>query len=171
VTVLRNPALLLAIALPAAAVVASFVTLGITLAHPDSQLPEQYHWEGFQLDRDFSRAERASALGVRATFRNISSSGVCEIELQTAGAPPERLELTLAHATLPRLDQHVQFHRVSTEADPHAGRATYAAQCVAMPDAHWRLELSDAAQSWSVRSSVRGSLARVQLDATTAEDD
>src|SRR5690242_13317222 len=56
----RNPVLWLAWGLPVVAVVASVITLFITIRHPDGQLPEQYHWEGFQLDRDFSRAARAA---------------------------------------------------------------------------------------------------------------
>jgi hypothetical protein len=160
---LRNPVLLLVIGLPLLAVLGSFASLAVTLRHPDGELPEQYHWEGFQLDRDFSRSEHAAALNVCATLRNIAVAGPCEIDLWTSGPPPERLALTLAHATRAALDQHVEFH--------HVGRNTYAGDCAAIPDGHWRIELSDAAGTWSVRESVRGVLQPIQLDARTAEDD
>jgi hypothetical protein len=127
-------------------------------------LPEQYHWEGFQLDRDFSRAQHATELGVRATLRNVAASGRCEIDLAISGAPPKQLSLTLAHATRAGLDQHIMFNRM-------AGRSTYEGQCAAIPEGHWRIALSDAAQSWSLRQSVRGVLQPIQIDATTADDD
>ena len=65
--IVKNPVLLLVIGLPLAAVLASFATLALTLEHRDTELPEQYHWEGFPLDRDFSRSEHATQLGVQAT--------------------------------------------------------------------------------------------------------
>ncbi len=171
VSLLRNPVLILTFGLPLVAVLASFVTLGIVLAHPDSELPEQYHWEGFQLDRDFSRGERATALGVRAVTHDLGKAGPCQLELKISGAAPEALGLTVAHATNPALDRHVAFHRVSVEDEGKGASALYAGQCKATPEGHWRLELTDAAQTWSVRSSTRGSLEQVVLDAATAEDD
>jgi hypothetical protein len=166
-----NPALLVTVALPALAVIASFLTLAITLAHPDSELPEQYHWEGFQLDRDFSRAERASALGVRADLTHFSYGGACEITLTMNGAAPEVLELMLAHATRPALDQHLRLARTSPPEEARAGRASYATLCRTVAPAHWRLELMDGEHTWSVRESIRGSIEQARLDAANAEDD
>jgi hypothetical protein len=167
----KNPALLLTIGLPALAVLASFATLAVTLVHPDSELPEQYHWEGFQLDRDFSRAARASALGVRAELRNFGSAQPCEITLTLKGAAPESLDLMLAHATRPALDQRLRLPRTSATPEASRGRATYSTLCPAIPSAHWRLELTDPDATWSVRGSFRGSLQQVRLDAATTEDD
>ena len=164
----KNPALMLTIALPALAVLASFATLAVTLANPDSELPEQYHWEGFQLDRDFSRAERASALGVRAELHNFGGAGACEITLTLQGSAPESLELMLAHATQPALDQRLNFTRASGPTQASRGRATYSALCRSIPQAHWRLELMDGDHTWSVRASVRGSLEAAQLGDSSA---
>jgi len=159
----KNPVLMLAIGLPLAAVLGSFASLAVTLAHQDTELPEQYHWEGFQLDRDFSRSERAADLGVQATLRNVAASGRCEIDLVVQGAPPEQLRLTLAHATRASFDQRIDFHRVAGQ--------TYAGQCKAIPDGHWRIELTDAAQTWSVRDSTKAISLPVRIDANTADDD
>jgi hypothetical protein len=168
---LKNPALLLVIALPALAVLASFASLAVTLAHPDSELPEQYHWEGFQLDRDFSRAERASALGIRAELHNFGGAGACEITLTMRGTAPQSVKLMLAHATQSSLDQRLTLARTSAPSEASRGKASYATLCRAIPSAHWRLELTDASETWSIRGSVRGSLQQAHLDAASAEDD
>lgn len=160
---IKNPVLMLAIALPLTAVLGSFASLAMTMVHADTELPEQYHWEGFQLDRDFSRSERAAHLGVQATLRSVAASGRCEIDLAIAGTPPERLHLMLAHATRARLDQRIDFHRVTAQ--------TYAGQCKTIPDGHWRIELTDGAQTWSVRASTRAISLPVRIDAKTADDD
>src|SRR5689334_11574086 len=98
-SVIRNPVLILAWGLPAVAVAASFASLFLTLRAPEGELPEQYHWEGFQLDRDFSLAARATALDVRARLSGFSSGGQCELTLVTSGVAPQALTLLIAHAT------------------------------------------------------------------------
>ncbi len=160
-TLLRNPALLLAVALPAIAVVASFATLGLTLLHPESELPEQYHWEGFQLDRDFSRGMRAGKLGVSASVTGLREGGTCALRLSTHGQAPETLHLMLAHATMPSLDRKIEFRRQTTE--PRGAR--YVGQCPAMPSANWRIELMDADGNWALRTTHRGELDGLTFDA------
>ena len=166
---LRNPVFLLAWGLPAVAVAASVLSLLLTLRSPDGQLPEQYHWEGFQLDRDFSQAARATELGVSATLSGFGESGRCEIQLRTKGATPELLVLHVAHATKAALDQHITLKRVDVESRP--ALATYSGACVKAPEGHWRLELVDVVNGWAVRQSMRGSLAGVTLDAVSGRND
>jgi hypothetical protein len=164
-TLIRNPVLLLAIGLPALAVLGSFASLAVSLDHRDTELPEQYHWEGFQLDRDFSRSQQATSLGVRATLNGVARTGECSIDLQIAGTAPEQLSLTLAHATMASLDRRIELRR-EPDTDRYVGRCTALAA-----DGHWRLELMDAARSWSVRDSVRGLPDQLLIDATTTDDD
>jgi hypothetical protein len=166
-SVLRNPALMLAWGLPAVAVLASFVTLFIAMNTPDGELPEQYHWEGFQLDRDFSRAARAAELGVRSTFTGFDQSGRCQAELRMNGAAPDDLVLRVSHATLPHLDQSVMLKRMSLAPAAESGSATYVGDCQQAAEGHWRLELVDAVNDWALRQSVHGSLGGVTLDATS----
>jgi len=167
---LRNPVLLLAWGIPLTAVVASFLTLGIVLTHPDGELPEQYHWEGFQLDRDFSRGERATQMGVRANLTGFGRDGKCNLELRMSRATPETLSLSLVHATQPALDQRVTLRRVQGDGDVGTP-ALYSGECRAVSDGHWRLELSDAMNGWAVRESVRSAPYAVTLDASSAQDD
>jgi hypothetical protein len=158
---IRNPVLWITVALPLVTVVASFLTLGAALVHPDNELPEQYHWEGFRLDRDFARAERAAALGVRASFEGLGTAGGCGVTLELQGPAPRSLSLTLTHGTQPSLDQSLVFHQVAEG----SGRATFIGKCQTMPDGHWRAELTDAENGWSIRQSLRGSLSHAVLAA------
>src|SRR5690242_14973636 len=96
--ILRNPVLVLAWGLPGVAVVASVLSLLLTLRSPEGELPEQYHWEGFQLDRDFSQAARATELRVSGTLAGFATDGRCELTLQIAGSAPPSLELLIAHS-------------------------------------------------------------------------
>ena len=159
----RNPVLWIAIGVPLVAVLASFVTLGMALVHPDGELPEQYHWEGFRLDRDFERAARAQQLGISVRLEGLHTTGRCTASLQTRGPLPSSLLLTVTHGTLPELDRRVQLARTSASADGTS--AVYEGRCIAAPDGSWRLELTDSENGWSLRQSVRGSLDAVQLEA------
>lgn len=162
----KNPVLFLTWALPLTAVVASVLTLVITLAHPDGELPEQYHWEGLQLDRDFARAERAADLHVNAVVSGFRADGLCSVKLRLHGDPPKSLVLLVAHATLPQLDQRVQLERVSAGTE-----SVYVGECRRAEDSHWRLELMDEGKDWAFRESVRSSLDGVTLDAVSGAND
>jgi len=155
----RNPALLMTCLLPLTAVIASFLTLAIALIRPEGELPEQYHWEGFQLDRDFSRAARASELAVKARLSGFDGSGSCQLELEMDGELPSALTLTMAHATRPALDQKVLLRR---EERPVTSRV-YVGRCHGAAPGSWRLELTDESNGWALRRSVRGSLGRITL--------
>ena len=162
-SLVRNPVFVLAWGLPAVAVVASLASLVLTLRSPESELPEQYHWEGFQLDRDFSQADRAASLKVHATLSGFSSGGRCELALNTAGSAPHSLTLFVAHATQPGLDQTLRFVRDAS------GR--YTAPCRTVSDSHWRLELKSDEGGWAVRQTVRGSLDGVTIDAVSGTNE
>jgi len=155
-----NPVLLLTIGLPAVAVLASFATLAVTLTHPESELPEQYHWEGFQLDRDFSRAERATQLDVRAEVTGLDQGGACALILSSRGVAPQTLRLTMAHATMPSRDSHLEFHRLRSDSD---GSTLYSGRCSALTAGHWRVELADTDGTWSLRDTVQGTVSRMSL--------
>jgi hypothetical protein len=164
---LRNPTFVLAWTLPAVAVLASVLTIMVTMRNPDSELPEQYHWEGFQLDRDFSRAAKAAELRVRANLAGLGTSGECELRLRMEDTHPGQLVLRLAHSTKPDLDRQIAFKRVPTAPGWNDASSLYRGQCTDLPEGHWRLELVDSANGWAIRQSIRGSLTNVTLDAVS----
>ena len=183
---IRNPVLMLAWGLPAVAVVASVMSLLVAIRTPENELPEQYHWEGFQLDRDFSQAAKATSLKVQATLSGFDAGGRCELALRVDGTAPAALELLVAHATQPKLDQRVTFTRQAGGAPARdtrpgiaqaaGGARTDAAQrysgtCEPAPDSHWRVELVDAKSGWAVRQTVRGPLDGAALDAVSGTNE
>jgi hypothetical protein len=170
-SVARNPVLVLAWGLPATAVVASFLSLMFALRTPESELPEQYHWEGFQLDRDFSQAERATELKVHATLTGFGPSRRCELALQMSGAAPESLDLLVAHSTQPALDQRVKFAHEPDDARSGGSVQHYTGPCEPARDSHWRLELVDAQSGWAVRQTLHGPLDGAVIDSVSGNNE
>ncbi len=155
-SLLRNPALAAMIGLPVFAVVAS---LGLTVAaylQGDPELPQEYHWEGSQLDADFAAARRAAELNVSAVLQLPTASGTCRISLTLDAAPPAVLTLSLVHDSRPELDQRLRLVRRN---------GLYEARCRIPAAAGWRVELADEPSTWRVRQEFSGSLANVALSA------
>jgi len=159
-----NAPLLLALGIPGLAIVASFMTLALAIARPDGELPEQYHWEGMRLDRDFETAQRAADLNVAAALSRNDATSNCQLDLRIKGSSPEALTLVLTHATHPSLDQRLTLRRSST----HSTR--YDAPCAAIPNAHWRVELTEPSNHWSVRQYVTGPIGDWKLSARVSEE-
>lgn len=151
-----NSGLLVAIGLPLFAILASVGVAVVAFTRGDPTLPDEYHWEGLSLERDFADARHASELDVRATLRTVSATGMCQVSLRLAGVAPPALTLNLIHATHPELDRHVRLSR---------GNLAYEGYCGALPPGHWHLELSDSGGSWSVREDVSGALDGSSLSA------
>jgi hypothetical protein len=142
-----NSGLLVTIGLPLFAIVASVGVAVVAFTRGDPTLPDEYHWEGLSLDRDFADARRAADLNVRARLQILQSSGTCRVALKLDAASPPMLTLNLVHATHPDLDRQVRLPRTGADYEGHCG---------AVPSGHWHLELSDITGSWSVRKDVSG---------------
>jgi hypothetical protein len=108
---------------------------------------------------------------VNAALTGFGAAGRCQLELRMKGAPPDVLELLVAHATRPALDQRVTLHRVSVDSESSGGPGTYSGPCLQAAKGHWRLELIDAVNDWAVRQTVLGSLGRVTLDAVAGQNE
>jgi uncharacterized protein len=151
-----NAAVVLIIALPAFAVLASVGTALIAATRGDPPLPGQYHWEGDRLDHDFADAHRAAALGLQAVVDLQPSQGVCHLTLRLAGTPPPDVLLDVVHASRPELDRQMRFSRSSTSGD-------YLAPCTALRSGHWHLELKSPAGGWSYRQDWTGNVSRITV--------
>lgn len=148
------------IGIPAIAVVASFITLGLAVSGREATLPDNFNWEGAPLERDIARAARAAEIGVRATVNMSAVDGQCSASFAANAAPPEVLLVQLTHATNPNLDRTVAMRPMSNG---------YSAACEPVPPGHWYVTLSDAAETWRIRQEVTGSIARIELAARVAE--
>jgi len=151
-----NWALIMTIALPAIAVIASFTSLGLVLMAPDPEMPQEYHWEGARLDQDFARAERAAAIDVRARLSVTPAEHLCRVSFASEAPPPDALVLRLVHAT------RSAFDRTLTLRPAFDG---YEASCEPPAKGHWLVELTDPAATWSVRTESLGVLQSLELRA------
>jgi uncharacterized protein len=142
------------VGVPAIAVIASFVTLGLAMHERDTTFPATFNWEGEPFDRDVERTTRAQTLNVRANLDIAGENGRCGGTLAMAGALPDRVHLHLTHATQSKLDQSLVLQR---QGDRYVG------DCVAPADGHWYVTLSDAAETWRVRREFDGALGVVTL--------
>jgi len=154
-----NSGLLVTIGLPLFAIFASVGVAVIAFTRGDPTLPDEYHWEGMSLDRDFADARRAADLNVHATVQTLPATGTCRVTLQLDGPLPSDLTLKLVHATHPDLDRQVRLPRTG---------AAYEGHCGVVASGHWHLELSDVAGAWSVRKDVLGELDLITIDARPA---
>lgn len=155
----RNPVFWLMLALPAAAVVASFATLAIALQGADPALPAAYHWEGEALEQDFTRARRASELGI--ALHLAVRDGQCVARLSGAPGDPPALNLLLTSGSDAGLDRAIHLRRTA------AGE--YRADCAPLPAGRWRLALEDDARVWSLRGAVVGDFTAVSVRATRVD--
>ena len=156
-----NSGLLVTIGLPLVAIFASGSVAVVAFTRGDPTLPDEYHWEGMSLERDFADAHRAYDLDVRATLRITQSTGECRVALQLGSELPSVLMLSLIHATHPDLDRQIRLMRTSSAYEGHCG---------AIPSGHWHLELTDATGSWSVRKDVTGVVDGTSINARSAPE-
>lgn len=150
-----NPVFWIMWLLPAATVVAGFVTLAIALEGADRPLPADYHWEGDRLDQDFERSRQAAALGLTAAFE--VHDGQCQATLNGAMEDPIALNLLLTHGSDAGLDRRLRLERIA------AGE--YRAACAPLAAGKWRLLLDDDSSRWSLRGVSDGRLDRLELRA------
>jgi hypothetical protein len=144
-----NSGLFVAIGLPLFAIFASVGIAVVAFTRGDPTLPDEYHWEGMSLDRDFADARRASDLHVHAALQVMAASETCRVTVDLSGKSPSALRLNLVHATRPDLDRQVQLLQAGS---------VYEGHCGVIPPGHWHVQLADAAGSWSVREDIQGDL-------------
>jgi hypothetical protein len=142
------------VGVPAVAVIASFVTLGLAINGRDATFPASFNWEGTPFDRDVERTARARALGVRATLALEAVADRCAGTLALNGALPAALHVQLTHSTRSALDQSLVLTR---QGDRYSG------DCAAPTEGHWYISVSDPAETWRVRREFDGALGVIEL--------
>lgn len=155
-SLLSNPAFVAMIGLPVFAIVASLGMTAAAYLRGDPELPQEFHWEGSQLDADFALARRARQLDVHARLQFVPASGTCRLSVRLGSELPGVLRLSLIHGSRPELDQYLRLLG-------HAG--VYETPCRIPSAADWLVEVSDEPVTWRVRQRFSASLADVRLAA------
>ena len=127
------------------AIVFSLAASVVAIRGADPELPNDYHWEGAQFERDVALARRADDLRVRALLRVDAAGGVCRLSLKSAGPQPARLTLVFIHGTDERLDRRVRLMR---------NRDGYEGACGPLLGSHYHVELADEPMTWRIRTEM-----------------
>ena len=125
---------------PAAAVVASFVSLYFAVSRADPLVADNYYKEGLAINRVIDRDRAASARGYRAAVMVGSNERSVRVQLTGSGAKPLALRLTFVHPTKAGLDRSVTTRQIQP--------GWYEADIELTPAAHWHVQLEDLEQTW-----------------------
>lgn len=142
----RVPFVWLLIALPLAAVIASFVTLGLAITSDDGLVEDDYYRRGMEINRDLARDTAAAAHGLESRVDLDRAHRELLVQL-TARKPttlPPTIEIKFLHATRAGLDRHLI---VARQAD-----GTYRAPLPEFAPGHWNVRLT--AQDWRLAGSL-----------------
>lgn len=151
----REPSLWLVIGLPAAAVIASFVTLGLAIRGSDDVVRDDFRKEGLSIHPDPRRDAAAATLGARAHVAIDGIAGIVVVSLEVSrGTRPGSLLLILSHATRSDLDRLVRLELRDGEWRGASGT---------LPDGHWYAELTPGDRAWRLTGEFRGATAGLDL--------
>lgn len=144
------------IALPAAAVCASFYTLYLAVSAPEAVVHDDYDRNGLQVTRHLEQDAWALRHGMQAELR-FTADGIAELSLQTPDAPPGSVTMQLIHPTAQGQDNVLVLTRNAE------GR--YTAPCPRpVGKRYLRLEATGDASRWRLRGVLEpGGEARARL--------
>ncbi len=131
------------ISLPATAVVAGFITLGIAIDSDDGLVTDDYYKKGLAVHKDAARFSMARQLGVQASISVEESTGNVDVQLNDAPIGDLRsLTLTFFHPT--RSDQDIRVDLARTADGRYEGRATK------FGPANWKLSIDPPEATWRI---------------------
>jgi hypothetical protein len=125
---------------PAAAVVASFVSLYFAVSGADPLVADNYYKEGLAINRTIDRDRAALTQGYRATVMMGAEGTMLRVQLTGGGAKPQALQLRFIHPTRAGLDRSVTARQIQP--------GWYEADIELQPASHWYVQLEDVGQSW-----------------------
>ena len=138
------------------AVVFSLAASITAIRGADPELPDDYHWEGAQFERDVALARHASDLEVRARVQIESTQGFCRVLLESRGPPPAALTLAFVHGTDAQLDRRSRLLPT---------RRGYEGACGGLTGTHYHLELADDPGTWRIRQEIGAPRGVLELSA------
>jgi len=128
------------ISLPAAAVLAGFVTLYLAASGSDTLVKDDYYKHGLAINQDLARVNRARELGIEAELRYDPMQGVLRVTAARIAGNVGEIALRLTHPTRAELDQAVALGR---RAD-----GSFEASVQPLGPGNWHLDLLPASGEW-----------------------
>lgn len=127
---------------PGIVVIAGLITGWIAATHQDALVADDYYKQGLAINRTLAKQESAAALKMRASATFSTSAPSVSVALH-GDQQPARLQLRLAHATRPGVDQIVGLIR--------SDGGVYRGELSAMPvPGKWIVHLEDDAAAWRI---------------------
>ena len=136
----REPWPWLLMAGPAAAVVASAVTVWLAVATSDGLVEDDYYKRGLAINRDLRREQAVRDRDIVASVE--ARAGVLRVRLDGRDAAPYALFAQLVHATRAGHDQRLRLPRVAP--------GVYETEFEPLPAGRWRLVLEDPRGEWRI---------------------
>jgi len=150
------PLMWFVVGLPAAVVVAAFITLGIAIRSSDDVVRDDFRKEGLAIYADPARDAAAAEAGARVVLE-VDASGTLAATLTLAhGDAPDELLVVLSHATRAEYDQMVPLRRRD---------GTYSGKGEALAPGRWYVEITPPAREWRLKGDFRDSAAGLELAA------
>jgi hypothetical protein len=143
----REPLLWLAIAVPAATVVAGFVTLFLAARGSDEVVRDDFRKEGLAIYADPARDAAAARAGARArlTFDSTGERLRAQLSLQD-GPLPDSLLVVLSHATRAEYDRLITLR---------GGNGSYEGRLEPLGSGHWYVEITPPGRQWRLKGDFR----------------
>lgn len=134
------------IAIPATAVVAGAVTLGLAIQSWDGLVVDDYYQQGKTIEKTIARSLRAKEMGLTADLRIRSDS--IEVGLSSTGDAvlSPTVVVTIAHPTRAGYDQKLLLTR--------GAEGRFAGPLSPLSTGRWLVQLEDEAGGWRLAGAV-----------------
>ena len=134
------------IALPAAAVAASMITIYLAISRPNAMVVDDYARIGLTIQRNQERDRRAAELGITAEIDFDASADEVSVEL-TGDLPPDSgpLLLRLSHPTRAERDQRIELT---------GARGIFRGPLALPQDSRWYVQLEPADGTWRLAGEL-----------------
>lgn len=138
-------------ALPAAAVIASLITVFIAVKNPPSMVNDDYYKAGLSINKEIQQDLLAERLNIQATLIvNLDENSLKLLINKDQSTTPELLMLSFIHPVDSNYDFQLPFQKNTNKA--------YLQQFQSITPTNWHIRLSpinlDANQTWRVRGRL-----------------
>lgn len=134
------------IGLPAATVVAGFVTLAIAMHDPDGLVTDDYYKQGLAVNAQKARDREALRLGLSAAVRVSASEGMVDLSMLSGDLTSDTITLTFMHPTRAQFDRTVQLHSTGLG---------YEGKIEPLAPGNWHVILEPENREWRIRGRMR----------------